>query len=117
MTKTVTQLATAVLRELGAVDAAETPDSEDITYVESVYRDKWEELSAHGTELTYWPYDTIPNPVFLVLRDLVMLEVMGAFGTPLPPGEKEARETIILKKLRRHTSVQSSGRPTEADYF
>ena len=117
MSKTVTQLATAVLRELGVVDAAETPDSEDLTYVEGVYRDKWEELSAHGTELTYWPYDTIPNPVFLVLRDLVMLEVMGAYGTPLPPGEKEAREVIILKKLRRHTSVQSSGRPAEADYF
>lgn len=117
MSKTPTQLATAVLRELGAVDAAETPDTEDLTYVEGVYRDKWEELSAHGTELTYWAYDSIPNPVFLVLRDLVMLEVMGAFGTPLPPGEKEGRETIILKKLRRHTSVQSSGRPTEADYF
>lgn len=117
MTKTVTQLATAVLRELGVADAAETPDSEDLTYVEGVYRDKWEELSAHGTELTYWPYDTIPNPVFLVLRDLVMLEVMGAYGTPLPPGEKDAREVIILKRLRRHTSVQSSGRPAEADYF
>lgn len=117
MAKTPTQLATAVLRELGAVDAAETPDSDDLTYVEGVYRDKWEELSAHGMELTYWAYDAIPNPVFLTLRDLIMLEVMGAFGQPIPPADKDARETFILKRLRRHVSVQSSQRPTEADYF
>lgn len=117
MTKTVTQLATAVLRELGVVDAAETPDTEDVTYVTDTYRSKWEELSSHGNEMTYWAYDTIPEPVFLVLRDLMMLEVMGAFGQPLPPAEKDAREQVILRRLRRHTAVQSSKRPVEVDFF
>lgn len=117
MSKTAAQLAEAVLRELGIVDAGEDPDTEDETYVTDTYRSKWEELSAHGMELTYWPCDTIPNPVFLILRDLMMLEVMGAFGQPLPPGEKDAREQVILRRLRRHVSVQSSKRPVEADYF
>lgn len=117
MTKTTSDLAEAVLRELGVVDADEPVDTEDETYVADTYRSKWEELSAHGMELTYWAYEAIPNPAFLIMRDLVMLEVMGAFGQPLPPGEKDAREQVILRRLRRHVSVQSSKRPVEADYF
>lgn len=117
MSKTTAELAEAVLRELGVIDAGEDPDTDDATYVTDTYRSKWEELSSHGNELTYWSYDAIPEPVFLIMRDLVMLEVMGAFGQPMPPADKDAREQVILRRLRRHTTVQSSGRSTAVDFF
>lgn len=117
MSYTTTDLATYVLRELGVLDATESPDSEDETYVTDVYYAKHEEMSASGMHLAYWPRATIPRPVLLILRDLMMLEVAGAFGQQLDPAEKEAKERIIMSRLRKHVQVNSSGRPAEAEYF
>lgn len=117
MSKTTTQLADAVLRELGVVDAEETPDTVDRTYVTDRYSEKYAELTAPGQDLTYWPVAAIPDPVFLTLRDLMMNEVRGAFGEPMAPEDKEAREVIILKRLRRHIARPTSGLRTRAEYF
>jgi hypothetical protein len=119
MSYTTTQLADAVLRELGVVDAEETPDSVDRTYVTDRYAEKYAELSAPGLELTYWAASSIPDAVFLTLRDLMMNEVRGAFGEPMDPAEKEARQAVLLRPLRRHTSVEKSGLPAQAaaDFF
>ena len=67
--------------------------------------------------LTYWKRDDIPPAVFLIMRDLVALEVRSAFGQPVNASGKEAEEMIILKRLRRHTSVKSSGLPVRAVYY
>lgn len=117
MSYTLANLAESVLRSLAVIDANETPDSADETYISDVWSAKWEELSAHGNELTYFPYNDIPNPVFLTIRDLVALEVQGAYGRPIAPADKEQQETIILRRLRRHTQVQRSGNSVKADYF
>lgn len=117
MSYTTTQLADAVLREMAVVDASETPDTADRTYVTDTYTALWEELASHGTELAYWSPTVIPNAVFLVLRDLLVLECQGAFGRPLPPAEKDARRAVIERRLRKHVQVQRSGRPVQADYF
>lgn len=117
MSYTVSQLATAVLRHLSVIDANETADSADETYISDVWSAKWEELSAHGLELTYFSYDEIPNPMFLTVRDLVALEVQGTFGQPIAPAEKEAQEQIILRRLRRHVQVQGSQNSAKANYF
>jgi hypothetical protein len=119
MTKTTTELADAVLRELGVVDAEETPDSVDRTYVTDRYSEKFAALSAPGLEVTYWAEDEIPDAIFLTLRDLIMNEVRGAFGDPVDPNEKEAREASLLRPLRRHISREASGLPAQAqsDYF
>lgn len=120
MSYTTTQLAVAVLRKLRVIDAAETSsdiDSAIITQITDAYRAKWEEISAHGQELTYWAYDDIPNPVFLTLVDLMANEVRSEFGQPMSANEKEAEETIIMRRLRKHVQVQGSGKPTQALYF
>lgn len=117
MSYTTAQLATAVLQELGALDATETIASTDQTYITDIWAAKWEELSGHGMELTYFSYDDIPNPVFLTIRDLVVNEVRGAYGSPLSAAEKEQQETIILRKLRRHVQTQASKKPVRAEYF
>lgn len=115
--KTTTELATSVLRHLSVIDATESGDSEDITLIQDAYTDKWAELSAHGLELTYWPLAEIPEAVFTIMRDLVALEVMPAFGQPINAADKMTSETIILKKLRRHVHTPSSNLPTYTDYF
>lgn len=117
MSYTTTDLATHVLRELGVLDATESPDAEDEDYVTDAYEAKWEELAAPGMKLAYWPRSTIPRPVLLILRDLIMLEVAGAFGQQIDPAEKEQKERIIIQRLRRHVQVQGSGKQTEASYY
>ncbi len=117
MSYTTGQLATAVLQHLAVLDATETIASVDSTYITDVWAAKWEEISSHGLEITYFPHDDIPNPVFLIVRDLVANEVRGAFGLPISAADKEAEETIILRRLRRHVQTQSSNRPVGVDYF
>lgn len=117
MSYTTTQLATAVLQRLGALDATETASATDVTYISDVWAAKWEELSAHGMELTYFSYGDIPNPVFLTIRDLVANEVRNEYGKPISATEKEQEEQIILRRLRRHVATQASGLPAKAQYF
>ena len=115
--RTKAELATAVARHLTVIDATETIDSDDETLIISAYENKFAELRSHGVNLTYWKRDTIPNEVFLILRDMVALEVMPAFGQPMSAADKETSEQIILKRLRRHVSTQSSGLPVRAVYY
>ena len=116
-TYTTSNLATAVLREMAVIAADESPSSDDSTYVTDVYAAKYAELSAHGLELTYWASDAIPAAVFLTLRDLMITEVCGAFGLPMSPEDKDQRQTVILKRLRRHTATQKSGNVIMGEYF
>lgn len=117
LTRTVDELGEAVLRELGVIDAAETPDSDDLDYIEERYIEKFHALASHGLDLTYWTSTSIPVAVFLIMRDLMMNEVRGAFGEPMTPEEKEGREIVILKALRRHISRPKSGHAIVGEYF
>ena len=117
MSYTPPQLATAVLQRLGVLDATETADATDITYISDVWAAKWEEITAHGMELTYFSHDDIPNPVFLIIRDLMANEVRGEYGRPISAAEKETEELVILRRLRRHVATQASGAPTKAVFF
>lgn len=117
MSYTISDLSTAVLRHLAVVDAAETPASVDATYVQDVWRAKWEEIAGHGNELTYFSYDDIPNPVFLIIRDLVANEVSGAFGQPKAVAEKETEEIVVLRRLRRHLATPTTDLPTKAVFY
>jgi len=117
MSKSLGELSTEVLRNLSVIDSLESPSSSDDTYVQGIWRSKWEELAGHGQELTYFAYDSIPEPVFLIVRDLVANEVAGAYGQPKPIAEKEAAEQALVRKLRRHVATQSINLPTRALYF
>ena len=115
--RTKAELATHVIRYLTIIDATESADTDDSNFIIEAYENKWAEIRAHGPELTYWKRDDIPPAVFLIMRDLVALEVRSAFDQPINASEKEAEEMIILKRLRRHTSVKSSGLPVRAVYY
>jgi len=115
LTSTTSDLATAVLREMNIIDAVETPAAIDATFVTDAYNRKFDELQ--DRELAYWDRAEIPNSIFLVVRDLVINEVRGAYGEPMAAAEKEGQEIIILRRLRRHTQRRPSGHNVVADYF
>lgn len=101
---------------MNVMDASETtPDTEDSTYIAELYAAKFEELN--DMELTYWDAAEIPAPIFLAVRDLIINEARGTYGTPQAPEDKEARELIILRRIRRHMHKRSSGQPVKATYF
>lgn len=115
LTSTTADLAEAVLRELGVIDATESPEANDETYVIDAYNFKFDELV--DRELAYWSKTAIPNQIFLAVRDLIINEVRGAFGEPMTAEQKEMQEIIILRQFRRHTQRRASGHATVADYF
>lgn len=117
LTRTTTELATAVLRELSQIDATEDADdhTEAKTVITDAYHDKYHELRVK--EMVYWAQEGIPVEIFLPIRDLIINEVSGAFGQPMPPEVREANEQIILKKIRRVTTVKHSKNRTKALYF
>lgn len=118
-TRTVSDLAAEVLTYMCVIDPTETADSVDTNTVVSAYQNKWAELAAPAgdRELIYWPRDQIPSAVYLILRDLIINEVKGAFGEPMEPQEKDANEIVILKRLRKHVSAPQSGDATRSEYF
>lgn len=121
MSYSVSQLATAVMQHLALLDANEPIASADETYINDVWAAKWEEISANnsfrGEGMTYFAYSSIPNAVFLIVRDLVANEVRGAFGLPISATEKDMEEAVILKRLRRHLQTRSSEKSVKAKYY
>ena len=116
MSRTRSELATSVLRDMGVLDASETPSADDATLVKAAYDDKYEEWQDEN--LVYWQLDEIPNAVFLPIRDLIVNEVKGAFGQPTPSvAEKMAQEEALKMRLRRHVARSATGHRIKAEYF
>jgi hypothetical protein len=117
MPKTETELATEVLDHLGVIGAGQSAEAADVDRVIDAYRNKYAELDGAGLEYTYWDRGEIPEAIFFIVRDLVALEVGGMFGQPIAASQKDVEETIILKRLRRHSGTVSTGLPVYSEYF
>ncbi len=117
MAKTSTELATAILEHLGVIGTGQSAEAGDLDMVVRAYQAKCAELEAPGLEYLYWELEEIPDAIFLILRDLVTLEVQNAFGQPITAADKDALETIILKRLRRHVGGVATGQPAMSEYF
>lgn len=115
LTRTQDELAEAVLRAMGVLDATETADSTDIDFVGDAYALKFHELA--DREIAYWTVDAVPREVFLSVRDLIVNEVRGAYGDPIDPGAKAQAEVALLLQLRRHTQRRPSGHTAQAEYY
>lgn len=113
--RSTTELATEVLRSLSVLAADETIAGADETYITGVYNDLWDELS--GQNLAYWTKTSIPKTVFLVVKDLTALHVMGAFGQPMAIEDKEARHKLLCQRLRKHTATQATGHDQDVSFF
>lgn len=117
MPRNETELATKVLDYLGVIGAGQSAEAADVAIVIEAYQSKYAELEGNGLEQVYWERDAIPDAIYLILRDLIALEVRGDFGQPISALEREAEETVILKRLRRHNGRAATGLPVVAEYF
>lgn len=117
MTKTTTELADAILKDMAVYGIDETPETAHRTYVTDAYADVWEEINGNGREMVYWPQAEIPLPIFNIMRDLVKVEVQGAFGQMVPDDVREQRRRLVLRRLYKHIAVEGSGLPVKAEYF
>ena len=115
MARTRSELVISVLREMGVLDASEEPSAEDAAHVKDVYDDKLEHWI--DEEIAYWTSDEIPNAVFIAIRDIMINELGGTFGQPVPLETKQAREVMLTTRLRRHTARHSSGHRVPAEYY
>lgn len=105
---------------IGAIGADETPTASEASYVERRYDAKLDEWRDAG--LVYWPNTgrteaEIPLVVYSALVDLMGNEIAIAFGRGDKIEDKEAREKLLLQRLRRIMAKRSSGEPTRAVYY
>ena len=115
MARTRSELVISVLREMGVLDASEEASAEDASHVKDVYDDKLEHWI--DEEIAYWTSDEIPNALFIAIRDIMINEVSGTFGQPVPLETKQAREIALTSWLRRHAARHRTGLPVAAEYF
>ncbi len=114
-TKTQAELAKAVLLKLGVIAADATPTAADSQYIIGEYTSKLEEWS--DDDLVYWSANEIPLTVFPTVVKLMANDTQNAFGMAAPLETIEARETLLLKRLRRHMARGRTGAPIRALYY
>lgn len=116
MSRTKAELAAAVLRDLGIVDALSSPSAADSAFVIQKYEDAYAYYEDLG--LTYWTdTDDIPSAVFAMLVDLIANRCMNAFGVAQSFDEMMNREETLLKRLRRHCARGRTGKAIRATYY
>ena len=114
-TRTKIDLATNVMRALGLVNADESPDPRDTSYVSGRYEDVLEELT--DDELVYWTSNAIPSVIFEPLTQLVALSVGEAFGLPAMSENLDEGRRLLKRRLRRHAGKKSAGTAAEFEDF
>lgn len=111
MSKTDTDLAREVLRELAILDAVEEANAEDDAFVKGKSVSLHELLSQK--KISNWDPTEIPDQVFNHLARYVAYFCGPAFGIKFDPNEEIIRENA----LRRVTSQPYSGATQTEEYF
>jgi len=120
MARSKSDLATEVLILLGLLGAGETIASDDDTFIQAAYDDKYEELKI--AERVYWSKASIPNAVFRAVARIVAEDVAPAYGVQAQPefdegGRQVSMGTKGLFDLKRTMAREASNVPTKAIYF
>jgi hypothetical protein len=125
MARSKADLSSAVLVELGVLDALHSASAEDAALVEARYDDKLEELRDKG--LVYWTHtsrtsEDIPSAVFRAITLIMAAEVAASFGQPQPTVVDDNNQPVSaavkgIRELRRHMAKGPSGEPTRAVFY
>lgn len=115
-TRTQSDLADAVMRDLGLLDAHETASAEDRAFIVGRYQNILEEI--RDDELVTWDADAIPYDVFEGMVGLMRIIVGPGYGIPGLVGE-DLNQLLdgAKRRLRKRSMKRSSGQPTEVEYF
>lgn len=122
MLYTKNQLCTEVLKRAQITGSADTPASEDLARVVAIYDTKLHEWM--DRDLVYWTNTNgttaeIPAPVFEPLVALLINAAERQFGknAQISLLDRQAIEDMLLKRLRRHTRMQSANMPHYGEYI
>lgn len=113
-TRTTTDLATAVMLDLGLIEANETPAAADRAFIVLRYTEGLEELRDEG--LVWWEANAIPLAVFPGVVGYVAVLVSEGFGKPRQvPMDVEIE--AAKRRIRRRVAKATSGEQTSfTDY-
>lgn len=115
-TRTASDLATAIMRDLSLIDALEEPAAEDREYIVQRYANILEEM--RDDLLVTWEADAIPYDTFEAVVGLMRIVIGPAFGIPGLIGEDMNNALEGAKKrIRRRSMKRSSGLPVQVEYF
>ena len=113
-TRTVTDLATSGMLDLGLLNATETPSATDRDFIATSYAEALEELRDEG--LVWWEAGAIPLAVFPALTSYMAITVSEGFGKPRQvPVDVELE--AARRRIRRRIAKPTSGEQTSfTDY-
>lgn len=115
-TYTQSDLATRVLRDLGLVDARETPDADDLAWAEQTIASVVAQLVTQGINLWNMSDEEIPEEYLVALSKRVGLDVGSAFGL-FSAVEAEQAKPLAEMALRRMNARVPTGSVAEATYY
>lgn len=110
MTRTVTDLATAVLRRLRVIGSSDTPGPARAAMVTTFYADHFQELE--DDEIAFWDEASIPERAFTALVDLVAGRLAPSFGLSRADLEESGE-----RRLRRLAAESSDGAPIAGEFY
>lgn len=111
MSKTDTDLAREVMRQLGLLDAVSEADASDDAYVKSI--SSAQHLVLQNKKIANWQPDDIPEDYFIPLARYMSFFAGPAFGIKFDPKEEILRENA----LRTITAQPYSGATQRGEYF
>jgi hypothetical protein len=113
-TRTLQDLATAVMQDLAIIDAMDSPTAEDRAFIELRYTEALEELRDDG--LVWWDATAIPLAVFPAVVGYMSVAVSEAFGKARSvPVDVELE--AAKRRIRRRVSKATTGEQTSfTDY-
>ena len=119
-TRTTQELATAVMRRLGAIDINKEPTDAQRSAISNLYEEKLAELIPE--DRVYWTSDAIPLAVFGAMTRIIAEEFAPSIGMEIPTEQDETGNAVSignhgLMMLKRHMAREPSGVPTAATYF
>lgn len=113
-TRTIQDLAKAVMQDLGLINATEDPAAADRDFIETNYMEALEELRDDG--LVWWEANAIPLAVFQGVVSYVGIIVSEGFGKArtIPVDvELEAAKRRIRRRVAKPTTGEQT---TFSDY-
>ena len=114
--RTMTEMAKAVMLDMGLLDATEDPVAQDREYIIGIYEDLMAEM--RDERLIYWPDNAIPKEDFQAVVKFMSLNVGSGFGIPMATGRAFEQELDYAKRrLRRRVVKESSGLDTHSADF
>lgn len=117
MPYTRTQLATRILKDLGLVDARETPEAADTAWVEETIASVAGQLAIDGIHIWGGSDQSLPEPYLVALSKRIGLDVGPSYGL-FSIAEAELAKEAANNSLRRLSgSPQKTGAVQTAEYF